>query len=115
MNTVYFLDDGTGRMEGRLWTENNNDEESFNDRGIKCVQVFPFSMKSPTRQNISLREQSYARITGSLKNFGSKRYLHATNVRPCDDPHELYYHMMEVIFVSLALQRGHVSIILSEK
>ena len=36
-NSVYFLDDGTGRLEGRLWLENSNDDDETSNRGIKYV------------------------------------------------------------------------------
>ena len=105
---MFYLDDATGRMEGRLWLENANDDEEASDRGIRCVDfILPYR---PFRSLLLLtsREQTYVRVTGVLKTFGNKRYINATNIRPCEDPHEVYFHMMEVVYVTLALQRGHV-------
>lgn len=52
------------------------------------------------------------RVTGVLKHFGNKRYINATNIRPAKDPHELYFHLQEVVYVTLVHQRGPVSIVL---
>ncbi|KAI5119175.1 hypothetical protein M0805_000629 [Coniferiporia weirii] len=85
-NSVFYLDDGTGRIEARLWTDASSEEDGVESRGIK--------------------EQTYVRVTGVLKNFSSKRYINATSIRSATDPHELYFHMMEVTYVTLVHQRG---------
>ena len=48
------------------------------------------------------------RVTGGLKSFGTKRYINALHIRPIKDPHEVYYHIAEVINASLVLERGVV-------
>lgn len=53
-------------------------------------------------------ENSYARVTGNLKKFGNKRYINSTNIRSCTDPHELYFHLAEVLTVDLILTKGMV-------
>lgn len=50
----------------------------------------------------------YVRVTGTLKNFGNKRYINASSVRPSVDPHELYFHLLEVMYVNIAHERGPV-------
>ena len=54
----------------------------------------------------------YARVTGTLKQFGSKRYLNVSHIQPATDPHELLYHSFEAIYVTLAFSRGLVSLFL---
>jgi len=49
------------------------------------------------------------RITGALKMFGNKRYINVTHLRASTDPHELYYHILESIAVTLMAERGQVS------
>ncbi|THH04183.1 hypothetical protein EW145_g5715 [Phellinidium pouzarii] len=85
-NSVYYLDDGTGRMEARLWADSSTEDDGIDNRGVK--------------------EQTNVRVTGALKSFSGKRYINATNIRPSTDPHELYFHMMEVMYVTLVHQRG---------
>jgi hypothetical protein len=48
------------------------------------------------------------RVTGSLKTFGQKRYLNATHIRASRDPHEIYFHILESIAVTLMIDRGLV-------
>ncbi|KAH8116775.1 replication protein A, subunit RPA32 [Phellopilus nigrolimitatus] len=85
-NSMYYIDDGTGRIEARLWTDSSAEDDDSNLNGVK--------------------EGTYVRVTGVLKNFSNKRYINANSVRPCTDAHELYFHMMEVMYVSLVHQRG---------
>jgi len=54
----------------------------------------------------------YARVTGTLKQFGTKRYLNVAHIQPATDPHELLYHTFEAIYVTLAFSRGAVSLLL---
>lgn len=54
-------------------------------------------------------ENAYARVTGTLKKFGNKRYINSTNIRPCTDPHELYFHLAEVLTTDLVISKGMVS------
>ena len=57
-------------------------------------------------------EHMYARVTGTLKQFGTKRYLNVAHIQPATDPHELLYHSFEAIYVTLAFSRGLVSLLL---
>ena len=57
------------------------------------------------------RENTYVRVTGGLKSFGTKRYINALHIRPVKDPHEIYYHIVEAINASLVLERGAVCIV----
>ncbi|EDR14860.1 uncharacterized protein LACBIDRAFT_244225, partial [Laccaria bicolor S238N-H82] len=88
-NCVYVIDDGTGRIEARHWSV-----------------FFP---RLPFQSINEVREKTYVRVTGGLKTFGSKRYINTTHVRPSKDPHEVYFHILEAITVTLTLERGPVS------
>ena len=57
-------------------------------------------------------EHMYARVTGTLRQFGTKRYLNVAHIKPATDPHELIYHTFEAIYVTLAFSRGLVSLLL---
>lgn len=58
-------------------------------------------------------ENTYVRVTGNLKMFGSKRYINAQHIRPSTDPHEFYFHLGEALTTDLMITRGMVSIISS--
>lgn len=47
----------------------------------------------------------YVRVTGALKAFGNKRYINATHIRVASDPHEVYFHVLEAIAVTLMNDR----------
>ncbi|KAF8636502.1 hypothetical protein AX17_003317 [Amanita inopinata Kibby_2008] len=85
-NRVFGLDDGTGRIEARCWADSNGEEDEEKWAGIKT--------------------DTYVRVTGGLKTFGSKKYINALHIRPIKDPHEVYYHILDTINVSLVLERG---------
>jgi len=85
-NSVFFLDDGTGRIEARLWVDTSvEDSVTSGDYG---------------------KEGQYVRVTGVLKLFSNKRYVNATHIRPSTDPHELYFHLYEAMYVTMVLKRG---------
>lgn len=104
-NCVYVIDDGTGRIEARHWVDSNSEEDTEKWGGIESVFFPRLSLQSID----GVREKTYVRVTGGLKTFGSKRYINTTHVRPSKDPHELYFHILEAITVTLTLERGPVS------
>ncbi|KIK08295.1 hypothetical protein K443DRAFT_85528 [Laccaria amethystina LaAM-08-1] len=85
-NCVYVIDDGTGRIEARHWSA-----------------FFPLLSLQFINE---ISEKTYVRVTGGLKTFGSKRYINTTHIRPSKDPHEVYFHILEAITVTLTLERG---------
>ncbi|TFK42517.1 hypothetical protein BDQ12DRAFT_278987 [Crucibulum laeve] len=85
-NCVYWIDDGTGRVEARHWVDSSNEEDAEKWSGIE--------------------DGVYIRVTGGLKTFGNKRYINATHMRPVKDAHEIYFHTLEAIHVTLILERG---------
>ncbi|KAI0306473.1 replication protein A subunit RPA32 [Multifurca ochricompacta] len=84
-NSIYMLDDGTGILEARHWSDSiSQDEESRDD-------IVP---------------NSFARVTGTIKTFGQKKYINASHIRPVHDAHEPFFHMLEVMTVQLIFDRG---------
>lgn len=51
----------------------------------------------------------YARVTGTLKQFGTKKYLNLAHIQPVTDPHELFFHLFEAGYVTMVYSRGLVS------
>jgi hypothetical protein len=56
------------------------------------------------------RPNTYARVTGNIKTFGSRKYINASQIRPVRDPHEIFFHLLDVIAVQLTFDRGSVRI-----
>ncbi|EFI28370.1 hypothetical protein CC1G_13904 [Coprinopsis cinerea okayama7 len=83
-NSVYAIVDGTGTIEARQWL--NTDTDGSIQQGLK--------------------ENIYVRVAGNLKAFNSRRYINTTHIRPITDPHELYFHILESMTVTLSFERG---------
>ncbi|KAH9951454.1 replication protein A subunit RPA32 [Amylocystis lapponica] len=79
-NVVYWLDDGTGRIEARHWVDSADEGE--NDKN------------------------TYIRAIGNLKAFGNKRYINATHLRPAQDFNEVNEHILQAFCMILVAQRG---------
>ncbi|TFK29982.1 replication protein A, subunit RPA32 [Coprinopsis marcescibilis] len=82
-NSVYAIDDGTGRIEARQWVNSVSE-----------------AVQSDIKENI------YVRVTGPLQAFHGKRYINARHIRPVAEPHEVYFHILEAVAVTLSLERG---------
>lgn len=54
------------------------------------------------------RPNSLARVTGTIKTFGSKKYFNATQLRPVRDANELFFHLLDAMVVQLTFDRGPV-------
>ena len=66
------------------------------------------SIPRPLCITYSPRSNSFARVTGTIKTFGTKKYINATHIRPVRDPHEPFYHVLEAMTVQLIFDRGPV-------
>jgi len=86
-NVVYWLDDGTGRMEARHWVDAAVEDGDTDKWG-------------------AISENMYIRATGGLKAFGNKRYINATHLRPCVDSNEIMAHILQVFYVTTLFQKG---------
>ena len=56
------------------------------------------------------RSNTFARVTGNIKTFGSRKYINASQIRPIRDPHEIFFHLLDVIAVQLSFDRVPVRI-----
>lgn len=68
----------------------------------------PYDSTLPEMCSLSHSENDYVRVSGTLKTFGNKRYINASHVRKIDDFHELYFHLLDAMTITLTLQRGPV-------
>jgi hypothetical protein len=59
------------------------------------------------------RPKIFARVTGNIKTFGSKKYINASQIRPIHDTHEPFFHLLDAISVQLTFDRGSVKIFFS--
>ncbi|KAJ3520170.1 hypothetical protein NM688_g9200 [Phlebia brevispora] len=82
-NCIYWIEDGTGRMEARHWVDSatNSDDDA-------------------------IQQGEYIRLMGQIKQFGNKRYLNATHLRPVKDNHEFLFHPLDAITTTLMMERG---------
>ncbi|KAJ3710051.1 hypothetical protein C8R42DRAFT_597737, partial [Lentinula raphanica] len=71
---AYTLDDGTGQIEFRQW------------------------QSADIRQHLTtpIQADSYVRAVGYIKDFNDLRYVNIEGIRLSEDPHEIYFHLMEV-------------------
>ncbi|KAJ7632693.1 hypothetical protein FB45DRAFT_913192 [Roridomyces roridus] len=88
-NRTFHFDDGTGTIDAKMWMDTPDDQKDELWRGID-----PNS------------NPSYVRLTGSIRAHNGKRHIHASNIRPIADPHEVYFHILDVISVNVILQKG---------
>lgn len=84
-NTTYKLDDGTGMIEVKYWTDSDAPE-------------------GPTK--VGIEENAYIRVWGRLKAFNNKRHVVAHIIRPVTDPNEISMHLLEATYVHLFFTRG---------
>ncbi|KIJ69303.1 hypothetical protein HYDPIDRAFT_79797 [Hydnomerulius pinastri MD-312] len=83
-NSQYMLDDGSGRIEARHWIDSSVEDES--------------------------EKNAYVRVSGSLKMFGSKKYINTNHIRPIRSPAEVYFHLLEAMTVTMIWERGPVNV-----
>ncbi|KIK96326.1 hypothetical protein PAXRUDRAFT_32464 [Paxillus rubicundulus Ve08.2h10] len=88
-NSQFMLDDGSGRIEARHWIDSSVDDES---------------------EKNGIVEGAYVRVLGSLKTFGSKKYINTNLMRPVSSPAEIYFHLLEAMTVTLIWERGPVKL-----
>ncbi|KZT01754.1 replication protein A subunit RPA32 [Laetiporus sulphureus 93-53] len=86
MTCIYWLDDGTERIEAWHWLDGTNEDDTERWGGVK--------------------EAMYVYVMGSLKSFGNKRYINANHIRKVTDTHEVLSHVSAAMVVTLMLERG---------
>ncbi|KAJ5295847.1 hypothetical protein PENANT_c001G05696 [Penicillium antarcticum] len=94
-NITYKIDDGTGEIEVKKWVDSTTADNMDTDDG-----------KAPGDGKSELEVNGYARVFGSVKSFGNKRYIGAHSVRPLSDINELHAHLLEATAVHLFFTRG---------
>jgi len=80
-NNVFELGDGTGRIEARHWVDASTEGDEGKTNGVA--------------------DHMYARVTGTLKQFGTKKYLNVAHIQPVTDPHEIIFHFFEAVYVTI--------------
>ncbi|CAG8209723.1 unnamed protein product [Penicillium nalgiovense] len=94
-NVTYKIDDGTGEIEVKKWVDSTTADNMDTDDG-----------KAPGDGKSELELNGYARVFGSIKSFGNKRYIGAHSVRPLSNINELHTHLLEATAVHLFFTRG---------
>lgn len=94
-NVTYKIDDGTGEIEVKKWVDSTTADNMDTDDG-----------KAPGDGKSELELNGYARVFGSIKSFGNKRYIGAHSVRPLTNINELHTHLLEATAVHLFFTRG---------
>ncbi|KAJ7449884.1 hypothetical protein FB451DRAFT_1286873 [Mycena latifolia] len=88
-NRTFRIDDGTGRIDAKMWIDTPDDQKDQSWRGIP-LNADPL----------------YVRVTGSVKTHNGKKYIHTSNIRLVKDPNEVYFHILDAISVNVVLQKG---------
>ncbi|CAG8194974.1 unnamed protein product [Penicillium olsonii] len=94
-NVTYKIDDGTGDIEVKKWIDSATADNMDTDDG-----------KAPGDGKTEVELNGYARVFGSIKSFGNKRYVGAHSVRPLTHIDELHCHLLEATAVHLFFTRG---------
>ncbi|KAJ5783230.1 hypothetical protein N7457_005004 [Penicillium paradoxum] len=94
-NVTYKIDDGTGEIEVKKWVDSTTADNMDTD-----------DVKAPGDGKSELEINGYARVFGSIKSFGNKRYIGAHSVRPLTNINELHTHLLEATAVHLFFTRG---------
>ena len=56
------------------------------------------------------RLNTYVRLTGSVRVYQDRKIVDLLNIRPSTDPHELYFHLGEVMCTNIHLRKQSVSV-----
>ncbi|KAK4053822.1 hypothetical protein OIV83_001478 [Microbotryomycetes sp. JL201] len=84
-NIAYLVEDGTGQIDARQWTNAAEDSET---------------------QFGNIENNTYVRILGTVKSFGGKRSINCNCIRPVTDMNEINFHMVEVAYVAMYYRNG---------
>jgi hypothetical protein len=75
---------------------------------MKLCEIY-LGLRAPSAAYLR-RPKTFARVTGNIKTFGSKKYINASQIRPVRDAHETFFHLLDAIAVQLTFDRGSVNI-----
>jgi replication factor A2 len=87
-NNVYTIEDGTGRIDIKLWIDEN--DESAAEKKLKWVQG------------------RYVQVVGKLKDFNGVKSCMAHNMKEVTDFNVLTHHSVEAIYQHLHFTKGPV-------
>ena len=76
-----MLEDGTGCIEGRKWSESSQATQAQDNEEAGEEHV----------------EGTWVRVVGNLRAFGGKKSLNIYDLRPLEDFNELMYHFASCI------------------
>ena len=81
-NISYEIEDGTGLMEVKQWTNDNDSTAELEEK------------------EIAARDAQYVRILGTVKDYDGKKTILAHSIRKLRQGDELTHHMLEVVYSS---------------
>ena len=87
-NVLYELEDGTGLIEVKQWLD-DNDPTIVGD------------LRKET-----LKENSYVKVVGQIKDYDGKKLLVANSVRAVSTGNELSHHMLQVVYSAESHKRA---------
>jgi len=90
-NTTYKIDDGTGLIEVKQWTDTDAADDPSHPSNVKKAEF---------------TEGKYMRVAGKLKDFNGKRHVGSHLIRVVEDYNEVSYHLLECAVVHLYFTRG---------
>lgn len=80
-NVMYEIGDGTGYIETRQWLDSEADEQG---------------------KTAGIAQDKYVSVIGTLKKFNDKLHVSAQQIRPVENPDEVYNHLLKALAVSLS-------------
>ena len=86
-NTTYSVDDGTGVIDVKQWTDQDLPEEA---------------------QKYKPNEGDYIHVWGRVKEFNNKRHVGSHVIHPVKDYNEINYHLLHATAVHLYFLRGPI-------
>ncbi len=63
-----------------------------------------FTNADPLTSPNSHRQDVYVSVMGQIKSFNGKRHISAQNIRPITDHNEVFYHLLESLYVTLTFR-----------
>ncbi|KAK6363481.1 replication factor A protein 2 [Orbilia blumenaviensis] len=93
-NSTYKMEDGTGAIDVKQFRDKRN------------AMVVDDSENAAISRELGLSINSYARVTGNVKQFNNKRNITTQSVKPVTDFNEIQCHFLEATAVHLYFTRG---------
>ncbi|KAG5176598.1 hypothetical protein JKP88DRAFT_216415 [Tribonema minus] len=81
-NAVFKIEDGTGRIDAKVFIE-QDESQLQTERRSRC------------------REGVYVAVVGQIKRWQDKLHVHAFDIRPLEDTNQITQHFLEAIYAHL--------------